>query len=98
MLYKCDCKDKEISYKKTRNTKKIKKSQLIQGVVGAAQTVHDVMNGKQKPGIIQKIRDGIPIDEVMYQADHYSLETTNTYVRIANPEVFKNVRDLSSKF
>lgn len=49
-------------------------------------------------GIIQKIKDGIPIDEIMYQADHHSLETTNVYVRIANPEVFENVRDKASKF
>ncbi|MBA7568855.1 Tyrosine recombinase XerC [subsurface metagenome] len=49
-------------------------------------------------GIIQKIKDNIPIDEVMYQADHHSLETTNIYVRIANPKIFTNIRDKATKF
>lgn len=49
-------------------------------------------------GIIQKIKDGIPVDEVMYQADHHSLETTNVYVRIANPKVFKEVKTKASAF
>lgn len=49
-------------------------------------------------GIIQKLRDGISPDEVMYQADHSSLETTNKYVKIAKPRVLQGVREKSSEF
>lgn len=49
-------------------------------------------------GIIQKIRDGIPLNEIMHQADHFSLEVTNVYVRIAKPEVFENIRKNATKF
>jgi len=49
-------------------------------------------------GIIQKLKDGISPDEVMYQADHSSLETTNKYVKIANPGVNKAIKEKSSSF
>ena len=49
-------------------------------------------------GIIQKIKDGIPLDEVMCQADHHSLEVTNVYAKIANPAIFTGVRDKATKF
>ncbi|MBA7527878.1 hypothetical protein ES705_20057 [subsurface metagenome] len=49
-------------------------------------------------GIIQMLKDGISPDEVMYQADHYSLEITNEYVRITNPKIFTDVRDKATKF
>ncbi len=49
-------------------------------------------------GIIQKLKDGISPDEVMYQADHSSLEVTNKYVKIANPRVYENVKSKATSF
>lgn len=49
-------------------------------------------------GIIQKLKDGITPDEVMYQADHSSLEITSKYVRIANPKVYADIKTKASAF
>jgi len=49
-------------------------------------------------GIIQKIRDNVPLDEIMYQADHSSLDITNKYARVANPGINLNIRDNTSSF
>lgn len=49
-------------------------------------------------GIIQKLKDGVSPDDVMYQADHSGLDVTNKYVKIATPRVLDSVRTKASKF
>lgn len=49
-------------------------------------------------GIIQKIKDGIPLDEVMYQADHSSLEITNKYAKVAKPKLSDNIKNNTTAF
>lgn len=49
-------------------------------------------------GIVQLIRDGVPLESVMKQADHKSLQTTNHYVQHAFPYAQEDVRSKASKF
>lgn len=49
-------------------------------------------------GIVQLIRDGVPLESVMKQADHKSLATTNTYVQHAHPHAQEEVRRRASHF
>ncbi len=49
-------------------------------------------------GIIHLIQKGVPLNEVMEQADHSSLEITSVYAKSARPQILKSVRDNSAKF
>jgi len=49
-------------------------------------------------GIIQMLNDGISPEEVMKQADHYSLDQTTIYAKHANPEGSIQIKSRSSEF
>lgn len=49
-------------------------------------------------GIIQMLNDGISPEEVMKQADHYSLDHTTIYAKHANPEGSIQIKSRSSEF
>lgn len=49
-------------------------------------------------GIVQMLRDGIPIEEVQKHADHASITTTQKYITLAFPEGVESVREKSSRF
>ncbi len=72
------------------------KWRLMRQTLGFDNTLH--IYSLRDTGIIQKLKDGISPDEVMYQADHSSLEITNKYVRIANPKIFEQIKTKASAF
>jgi len=49
-------------------------------------------------GIVQMLRDGIPIEEVQKHADHAHITTTQKYINIAFPKGVTSIRDKSSHF
>ena len=49
-------------------------------------------------GIVQMLEDGIPPDVIMRLADHHSLEVTNEYVKLANPEGLSHIKNKSTAF
>ena len=49
-------------------------------------------------GIVQLIRDHVPLESVMRQADHKNIATTNTYVQHAFPYAQKDVWEKASAF
>jgi len=49
-------------------------------------------------GIINMIKDNIPLTEVRDQADHSSLEITNIYTKFIDPEGSWKIKNQSSEF
>lgn len=49
-------------------------------------------------GIVQMLRDGIPVEEVQKHADHAEITTTQKYINIAFPKGVTSIREKSSHF
>jgi integrase len=49
-------------------------------------------------GIVQMLRDGVPLEEVQKHADHADITTTQKYITLAFPQGVKSVKELSSEF